>query len=337
MTAVANPHAVKAVYWEKFPDGSIKCHLCPWHCKVKEGKAGICGVKENVEGELIATAYGLTTSFAMDPIEKKPLYHFHPGTEILSVGLNACNLKCDFCQNYLVSQEKAPTRYISPEELVSAAQKTGSIGIAYTYTEPLMWYEYIVDSARMMKEAGLKTVLVTNGCIEEQPFRELLPLIDALNIDVKSMEPRFYAKICHGKLEPVLKMVEMAARSAHVEITNLVIPTQNDSDANFEKLADFIAGIDPYIPLHFSRYHPAYKMTIPATPVDTLSRAARIAAEKLKYVFVGNVHLPEWQNSYCPHCDALLVAREGYFGGNPVGVKKGCCASCGNEVKIVSE
>lgn len=283
---------------------------------------------------MFAVAYGLTTSFNFDPIEKKPLYHFYPGASILSVGINACNFSCSFCQNFEVSQRNAPTRYVSPEKLAQEARRGDCIGIAYTYTEPLMWYEYVLDSAKLAKEKGLKNVLVTNGYMEPEPFDKLLPHIDALNIDLKSMDEDFYKKVCRGGLAPVLRNIEKAAKQTHVEVTNLVIPTLNDSDYNFERLADFIAGIDPAIPLHFSRYHPAYKMRIGETPVETLVRAAEIASRKLKHVYIGNIHLREWMNSNCAHCGNLLVERGGYC-VTSAGVQNGLCVKCGNEVNII--
>ncbi|GMT42004.1 MAG: AmmeMemoRadiSam system radical SAM enzyme [bacterium] len=335
MNDVSHPRGVEALYWESKPGGKIRCLLCPFKCVVKEGKKGICRVKANVGGKLFAVAYGRSASFNFDPIEKKPLYHFFPGTSILSVGLNACNLDCAFCQNFEVSQREAPSRYISPEELARAANRDGCAGIAYTYTEPLMWYEYIVDSARLAKEKGLKTVLVTNGHLEPEPFDEILPLMDALNMDLKSMDEAFYKKICKGRLSPVLRNIEAAAERSHLEVTNLVIPTLNDSDSHFERLASFLADINPMIPLHLSGYHPAYKMNIEPTPPETLVRGAEIAKKWLKYVYIGNVYTAEWTNSYCPHCGNTLVEREGYR-AVPAGVKNGVCTNCGGEVNIIN-
>ena len=336
MNKLENHEAVEAVFWDARKDGKTLCRLCPFHCLIKEGKTGICGVKKNAGGRLIATQYGHTASFNYDPIEKKPLYHFYPGTSILSVGVNGCNLDCDFCQNYQVSQKEAATRYVSPQELANEAGRDGSIGVAYTYTEPLMWYEYVIDSARLVKERGLKTVLVTNALLEEEPFDEILPYIDAMNIDIKSMDEDYYKKICHGKLAPVLRNVEAAVKSCHVEITNLVVPTLNDSDDHFERLASFIAELNPEIALHFSRYHPAYKMTIPPTPAKTLIRAAEIAAKKLKYVFIGNINTDQYLNSYCPHCRTLLVRREVFYSAQAVEVQNGSCRKCGNKVNIIN-
>ncbi len=324
-----------ASFWET-GESSVTCRLCPWNCKISEGKIGVCRVKKNVGGKLIATAYGQTTSFNLDPIEKKPLSHFYPGSSILSVGPNACNFDCAFCQNYQVSQIDAATRFVSPEQLAKSAKEAGDdcIGVAYTYSEPLMWYEYIIDAAEKVKDKGLKNVLVTNGYLNEKPFREILPLIDALNIDLKSMDESFYKKICKGKLEPVLRNIEIAAKSSHIEITNLVIPTLNDSDENFEKLAEFIADIDPFIPLHLSRYHADYKMDIGPTPPETLLRAKTIADEKLKYVFIGNINIPKMADSLCPFCKTVLIS--GRYGSKVYRLKDGSCLECGNKVHIIT-
>lgn len=324
---------VEALYWRERPGGKTECLLCPFHCVIGEGKTGICRVKKNVNGKLRATAYGNTTSFNYDPVEKKPLYHFHPGASILSIGPNACNLRCGFCQNYQVSQMDVPTRYYSPEEIANAALRDNCCGVAYTYSEPLMWYEYIIDCAKAVREKGLKNVLVTNAHLDAEPYEEILPLIDALNIDIKSMDEAFYKKICKGKLPPVLRNVENTVGKAHIEITNLVIPGLNDADEDFEKLTSFISGLDPLIPLHFSRYHPAYKMDIEATSVDTLLRAANIARKSLRYVYIGNAYLPGYINTACPFCDALLIDRE-HVGG-AVGTKNGLCLECGEKVNII--
>jgi len=287
------PNLKKALYWEKGEGDSVTCNLCPFHCKIALGKSGICRVKENRGGELFTTAYGMTTSFSFDPIEKKPLYHFHPGSSILSVAPNSCNLSCGFCQNWQISQISQTARFVSPYELAESAKNGGAIGVAYTYSEPLMWYEYLLDAMSAVKSAGLKNVLVTNGHLENKPFKKLLPLTDAMNIDIKSMDDGFYKKVCKGKLKPVLENVKSAFGKVHLEITNLVIRGLNDSDSDFKKLVDFIAGMDKKIPLHFSKYHPAYKMEIPATGLDNLLRAKEIALEKLDFVYLGNVNMPK--------------------------------------------
>lgn len=296
---------------------------------------GVCMGRENQGGVLYATNYGKVVSIALDPIEKKPLYHFYPGTEILSTGPNGCNLKCGHCQNWSISQVESPTEYVSPEKLVELALKYNSIGIAYTYTEPLIWYEYIKDTAQIAKEKNLKNVLVTNGYINEPPLLELLPLIDAMNIDVKSMENDFYTKVCKGKVEPVLKTTELSIKKGvHVEITNLIMPTLNDSDEQIKKLVDWLAGIDDKIPLHFSRYFPHYKTNLPPTPVATLERAFKIARQKLKYVYVGNVYVEKTSDTLCPQCSNVLVKRDGYF-TRMVGIKDKKCSSCGREIDFI--
>ena len=325
----------EALYWERRGDGKIHCLLCPVSCIIAEGKVGVCLGRKNQNGILYATNYGEVVSIALDPIEKKPLYHFYPGREILSTGPNGCNLKCGHCQNWAISQVESPTEYVSPEKLVELALKYNSIGIAYTYTEPLIWYEYIEDTAKLAKEKNLKNVLVTNGYINQAPLLELLPLIDAMNIDVKSMENDFYRKVCKGKIEPVLKAVELSVKNkVHLEITNLVIPTLNDSDEQIKKLVDWLAGIDDKIPLHFSRYFPHYKIDLPPTPVATLERAFKLAKEKLKYVYVGNVYVEDASDTLCPQCSNLLVNRDGYF-TRIVGIKDNKCSSCGREVDLV--
>ncbi len=332
------PNAVEALYQapQGGKAGKVKCLLCPHKCVIAQGKTGICRVKKNVGGKLWAIAYGQTTSFSFDPIEKKPLYHFYPGTSILSIGPNSCNLKCPFCQNYQVSQLDTPTRYFSPQEIARRADVENCCGVSYTYSEPLMWYEYVLDCAKAVRQKGLKNVLVTNGMLEPEPFDEILPYIDGLNIDLKSMDEDFYKKTAKGKLAPVLRNIEKTAKGnlAHLEITNLVIPSLNDTDEDFQKLTDFLAGIDPEIPVHFSRYHPAYKMDYPKTPVETLLRAAEIARGKMKYVYIGNVYAGDYLNTVCPSCGAMLIERESYS-GKLLGFSDGRCLECGEKVNII--
>lgn len=327
--------SVEAKYWEKGKGGTVQCLLCPVKCRLKEGNTGVCMAKKNVGGRLMAVAYGLSTSFNLDPMEKKPLYHFYPGTQILSVGPNACNIACQFCQNFQISQQAAPTEYIKPSLLAAEAQKIENCaGVAYTYAEPLMWYEYILDAAQEVRKAGLKNVLVTNGYLEPEPFDAILPLIDAFNIDIKSMDEEFYKKVCKGRLAPVLRNVEKTVGKAHIEITNLVIPGLNDRDDNFERLAKFLADIDPFIPLHFSAYFPRHKLSNPPTPPQTLFRAAEIAKQRLKYVFVGNIRADRFENTECPFCNAVLIRREGYE-TTIVGLNGSLCAACGGNPRIV--
>ena len=328
---------IEAAFYRKMEDNRVECLLCPQHCKLAEGKTGLCMGRRNEGGTLFAINYGEAASVAMDPIEKKPLYHFLPGTQILSTGPNGCNLNCEFCQNWEISQTKIRTRHVSPEALVQQAQKGDSVGIAYTYTEPLIWYEYLMDCAKLCKERGLVNVLVTNGFINPEPLEELLPLVDAMNIDVKSMDDDFYRKICKGKLGDVLRTVERAKKSCHVEVTNLVIPTLNDSDDDFSRLVDWVSeALGTDTPVHFSRYSPRYKMQLPPTSRESLERAYRIATEKLHYVFVGNIAIEGTNNTVCPQCKTILIRREWYF-TSIAGIKDGQCGSCGRPVDAVLE
>jgi pyruvate formate lyase activating enzyme len=270
----------------------------------------------------------------VDPIEKKPLYHFYPGSKILSTGPNCCNLGCTFCQNWLISQRRAPTRYWSPQQLVDAAVQEKSLGIAFTYSEPLVWFEYILDTAPIAHRAGLKIVLVSNGYLNAAPLEELLPHVDAFNIDLKGMSERFYLRICKGKLSPVLENIRRIARSpAHLEITNLVIPGENDTEPDIEALAAFVASVSDLIPLHFSAYHPDYQMEHSSTPVSTLLLAGEIGRRHLKYVYLGNVSIDEGNDTLCPACGRLLIERAG-FSATVCGLDGSRCGGCGAETGI---
>ncbi len=327
----------EALFWEKREDGKIQCLLCPVGCLIGDGKVGVCMGRKNEGGILYAINYGRLVSLAMDPIEKKPLYHFHPGTQILSTGPNGCNMSCQHCQNWSISQKKSPTGYVSPEDLVKVALKENSVGIAYTYTEPLIWYEYVLDTATKAKENNLTNVLVTNGYINEEPLGKLLPYIDAMNIDLKSMEEDFYRKVCKGRLSHVLRTIELCYQTrVHVEITNLLIPTLNDSDEQIQRLVDFVANLSDRIPLHFSRYFPAYKMDLPATPLETLQKAFLLGKRRLKYVYVGNAYIPNTSNTYCAECNQLLIRRDGYY-TSVVGIQEKKCKKCGVVVDVVIE
>lgn len=323
-----------AAYGEKLEGQTVICHLCPAECRLTEGKYGICGCRFNHDGDLVTENYGELVSLAVDPIEKKPLYHFFPGSSILSTGPNCCNLGCLHCQNWTISQEKSPTVFRSPEQLVREAVRLRSLGVAFTYTEPMVWYEYIMDVAPMLRERGLKVVLVTNGYVNLGPLEDLIGVTDAMNIDLKGMSAEFYARICKGKLDSVLDTIRRVGVSdVHLEITNLVIPGLNDTDAEFEKLTEFVADVSDMIPLHFSAYHPDYKLDREATPPETLIRAKRIAENRLKYVYLGNVWTGEGVDSICPSCRSVLVKRRG-FRAEPSGVRKGLCLHCNFETGI---
>lgn len=281
------------MYWIKKDNDIVKCFLCPHGCVISPGNKGICRVRLNEKGILKAINYGLCTAIALDPIEKKPLYDFYPGSQILSIGTFGCNLKCSFCQNWQIAHgENPPNHELDMRDLVRLAQKylpEGNIGVAYTYSEPLMWYEFVLDASKEIKETGLKNILVTNGYIEEEPLKELVPFIDAANVDVKAFNNNFYPKLCKGKLDPVKRTVEILAENIHVEITTLVIPGENDATDEIEELARWMKSISPEISLHLTRYFPNYNLNLPPTPLESLRRAKEVAEKYLTKVYLGNI------------------------------------------------
>ncbi len=281
----------EAQYYETLPGMRVHCRLCPHGCRISDGEKGLCGVRVNKSGRLYSANYGRAASVALDPIEKKPLYHFHPGEAILSVGTIGCNLACSFCQNWTISKQiDTPTQAVDSAELVAYAQRLKSFGIAYTYNEPFIWYEFVRETAQKARAQGLENVLVTNGYVNLEPLEEILPYIDAANIDLKSIRDAFYRKMCAGSVAPVLETIRTMAAACHVELTNLIVPGANDSDEDIRDLVEWIAThLGPDVPLHFSRYFPCYKLTTPPTPITTLQRAEAIARQKLKHVYLGNI------------------------------------------------
>lgn len=272
----------------------MACNLCPRGCMIKPGNLGFCRARKNVAGTLFSLNYGKYTAIALDPIEKKPLYHFYPGSLVLSAGTFGCSFRCSFCQNWQIAHSTSEGEQITPQELVDLALKAcerGSIGIAYTYSEPLIWYEFVLESAQEAKKAGLKNILITNGFIQTEPFAVLLPFIDALNIDVKGFTDKFYREVTYGEFGLVISAAEQAYRAGkHLEITTLLIPGLNDTPEEITRLSEWIyRKLGPEVPLHFSRYFPNYRMDLPPTPLTTMERAQEIAKEKLKYVYLGNV------------------------------------------------
>ncbi|MBE6082083.1 MULTISPECIES: AmmeMemoRadiSam system radical SAM enzyme [Tissierellales] len=278
----------EAMYYEKMNNGRVKCFLCPHRCTIKDGYSGICGVRKNKNGILNTINYGKISSYAYDPIEKKPLRNFYPNTRIFSIGSFGCNLKCRFCQNWQISQQLPPTIEIPDKDILALAGEN-SIGIAYTYNEPTIWYEYVFHIAKKIREIGLKNVLVTNGYIEQEPLKELLPFIDALNIDLKSYDDEYYRELCGGNIGPILETIKMSAEKSHVEITTLIVEGENDSPEKIGSMAYWISQIDKNIPLHITRYFPAYKMNNPPTSLDILTELKEQADKYLKYVYLGNV------------------------------------------------
>lgn len=321
----------EALYFENLQEDKIKCLLCPRECVVGLGQRGYCGVKENREGTLYTTTYAQVSSIALDPIEKKPLYHFYPGENILSVGTLGCNLSCKFCQNWHIAQKESPTREVSSEELVQLALKHDSIGIAFTYSEPLVWYEYILDTAQLAKEAGLKNVLVTNGMIHEVPLKELLQYIDAVNLDVKAFHQEFYQDICGGgDLETVKRTAEIAFESSLLEVTTLLISGLNDDPKEVRELVQWLAGISPEIPLHLSRYFPQFQLDLPPTSLESLVKAKEIAEEYLHYVYLGNVPTED-RHTYCYRCHYPVINRSWNV---KVDMQEGLCPECGAVIYV---
>lgn len=281
----------EAEFYTANTDGSLSCLLCPQGCRIAKGQAGLCGVRRHEHGLLLAESYGAVTSLALDPIEKKPLARFHPGSHILSLGSYGCNLRCPFCQNHHISMGKAPYRSLTPQDIAAASRELssqGNIGVAYTYNEPLIGYEFVMDTAHLIHAQVQKNVLVSNGYIEEGPLARLLPLIDALNIDLKGFSDAFYNRL-GGKLEPVKRSIKLAAAACHVEVTTLIIAGHNDSATEMRQLCQWLGGISPEIPLHISRFFPAYRWQhLPPTPVDTVYSLAEIARQYLRHVYTGN-------------------------------------------------
>ena len=275
-------------------DERIVCSLCPHHCRLADGETGFCRARTNEGGAIRCKNYGRLTSVALDPIEKKPLYHFHPGSFIPSVGSFGCNLRCPFCQNYAISMAdgQSETQDVTPAELAALAHDLsrrphGNIGVAFTYNEPLLSYEFIMDAAPLLHEAGLFVVLVTNGAIAPAPLEELLPHVDAMNIDLKGWQPNFYRRL-GGDLAAVKHTIARAAKICHVEVTTLIIPGQNDSASDMEEEARWLASLNPDLPLHLSRYFPRWHENTPATPIETIERLAAIARKHLRFVHKGN-------------------------------------------------
>lgn len=327
---------IEAVYYEKLKEGLVECSLCPHHCRLQEGQSGLCQVRVNYAGKLITTNFGEISSLALDPIEKKPLFHFYPGSIILSAGSFGCNLACSFCQNYTIAHGIPTTRYLEPEQLVEIANRNrneGSIGLAFTYNEPSIWYEYILATAPLLREQGLKTVLVSNGYLEKEPLERLLPYIDAFNIDVKAFNDRFYPQMCRGQLSAVKDTVERVIGRTHVEITTLLITGVNDGEEEIRDLSRWIASLDPDTVLHLSRYHPAYRLNLPPTPEKTIRKARDIAREYLNFVYTGNL-AGENNDTYCRKCGNILIKRNDYDIDSR-GINNGLCSSCGSPISYI--
>lgn len=325
----------EARFYARQEGGAVQCQLCPHRCLIQPGHKGLCRTRVNQGGQLITHSYGRVASYGKDPIEKKPLYHYHPGTKIFSVGSFGCNFTCDFCQNFAISQGSPKMIDTTAQNLVDiACNEKENLGIAYTYNEPTIWYEFMWDIAQGIRANGKKNVVVTNGYMNPEPLEALLPLIDAINIDLKSMNPDFYLKHCGGRLDPVLEYIRLSAPHCHIEITTLLIEGLNTSDDEVRRIAEFIAAINPKIPLHLSRYFPAYNLQLPPTDVALMERLQGIAKEALEYVYLGNIPEAD-RNTRCAHCASIIVDRSG-----PVTTQlkhDGTCAICGTPSPIIMD
>jgi pyruvate formate lyase activating enzyme len=312
----------------------VQCLLCPFGCILKPGERGTCRVRLNLDGELVSLVYGLPVAVHVDPVEKKPLFHFRPGSPTFSIACVGCNLGCLYCQNWEISQarpEEVPPVEMQPGEVVASAIEAGCTSISYTYTEPIVWYEYMLDTAKAAREAGLANILITAGYINEGPLRELAPYIDAANVDLKGITDSFYARMCSGTLAPVLRTLEVLSElGVWLEVTNLVIPDWNDSEDDISSLCSrFFELLGGDVPLHFSRFFPMYRLVdLPPTPVSTLERARLAAGEAgLRYVYVGNATTSGGETTTCPDCGEELVVRHG-FSVETMRIESGACPCC---------
>ena len=329
----------EAQWYEQIENDQVICRLCPHHCRLKLDDKGVCRVRHNIKGKLYTNNYGRSSQPVLDPIEKKPLYHYYPGSLILSVGTFGCNLQCPFCQNWQLAHQEPLLYQVKPidlAEMAESSQVKNSIGLAYTYSEPTVWFEFVKDTAKLIHEKGLKNVLVSNGFIEAEPLQELLPLIDAFNLDIKGFTEDFYRKVVKGSLGAVLRAAEQVYKNnKHLEITTLLIPGLNDSEVELEQLVRWVAkNLGRQVPVHFSRYLPSYKMDLPPTSAKKLEDARKIGLEHLDYVYLGNVPGPEGSNTYCPKCGKLLIERRGHQ-AKTINLKGINCSTCGYELNLI--
>ncbi len=327
-------------YWHKLDDGRIQCDICPRDCKMREGQRGSCFVRGVAGGEVVLTTYGRSSGFCIDPIEKKPLNHFYPGSSVFSFGTAGCNLACKFCQNWDISKSREMDRLMdsaSPEAIAQAAKKHGSKSVAFTYNDPVVFFEYALDAADACHELGLKTVAVTAGYMHDAPRREFYLKMDAANIDLKGFTEDFYLKLIGSHLKPILDTIAYVHHETDcwLELTTLLIPGHNDSDAELKELSKWVAQeLGPEVPLHFSAFHPDWKMPdVPATPPATLTRARKIAMDAgVHYVYTGNVHNVEGDTTFCPSCHAKLIVRDWYEINDYRITADGHCPACNTQI-----
>jgi pyruvate formate lyase activating enzyme len=316
-------------------DNKLECLLCPHFCKLTAGKTGICGVRKNTGEKIDLLTYGVISGYSLDPVEKKPLYHFFPGYNVLSIGSFGCNMRCDFCQNFYISQNvpDVPVSGVTIDKVIGDALfAKKNIGIAFTYNEPVIWFEYVKEVAESAKKEGLHTVMVSNGYVNSGPLAEIIEFIDAFNIDLKAFNNNFYRKLTGTELEPVKKSLKQIAKAGrHLEITTLIIPGQNDDEKEMALQSEWIAGeLGKDVPLHLSRYFPTYKRDNPATPEGTLKKLFEIASENLDYVYMGNNNSTDGQNTFCSSCGIEVTVRSGYNTILENLDEYGKCRGCGN-------
>jgi len=329
----------KAKWWRREESGRIKCTLCPRYCILAEGQKGFCFIRENIDGTLYSTGYGRPTGFAIDPIEKKPLNHFYPGTEILSFGTAGCNLGCKFCQNWTMSKSKLDeinSLSATPEDVVALAKKNNVNSIAYTYNDPTIIGEYVIDVSKLAREEGINSVMVTAGYIDSEARKDVYKYIDATNVDLKAFTEDFYHRLTSSKLAPVLDTIKWLKNETDIwiELTTLLIPNENDTDAEIKRMSDWILeNIGDEVPHHFTAFHPTFKMgNYQHTPADTLNRARDIAMNAgVKYVYTGNVHNPKAETTYCPNCKTPLIERD-WHNVNSNNIVKGNCYKCNEKI-----
>jgi pyruvate formate lyase activating enzyme len=332
---------MEARYYIRLDDQKVKCTLCPHQCIINEGGVGICKARDNNNGILETLNYGIFSAVNFDPIEKKPLYHFYPGSEILSFGAFGCNFHCPCCQNYEISQTDPVTfprrmQFSIPEIMKMAKSHVGNIGIAFTYNEPTVWFEQMIDIAKESKSIGLKNVVVSNGFINSGPLKELLKYTDAFNIDIKMFDEVKHKKFTGGDLRPVLdNLIQICSSKKHLEITSLVVPGFNDSISEFNDFIGWVYNnLGKNTPLHISRYFPKYKMTEKATSQELILEMAKIASQMLNFVYVGNISGSDYQNTKCPKCTKIIAVREGCWLSVKNYGKNGECLFCGHNILI---
>lgn len=320
MAAVDQPEGMAARYWERLPNGRVQCNLCPSHCRLRPGQRGACFVRAGSETGIVLTTYGRSSGFCIDPIEKKPLNHFLPGTAVLSFGTAGCNLTCRFCQNWDISKSRETDTLCDqaePEALAAAAARHGCHSVAFTYNDPVIFLEYAVDIARACRARGIRTVAVTAGYICDEPRREFFAAMDAANVDLKAFTDDFYRKLCGARLQDVLETLVYVKRETSVwlELSTLLIPGENDGAAELDEMTKWVVSeLGPDVPMHFTAFHPDYKMTgYPPTPAATLRAARDIAlANGVQYAYTGNVRDRRGGSTWCPGCGNLLIGRDGY-------------------------